>query len=285
MRVCEYGRALILCILVASCAPPPSSLVKLVPLPEKDDIVLGPENRSVSLREGGVTISVSGLDPQELAKYNVVLKPVRPEDFDTLFKAGYVNYAAGDNAELLSRYRLAQTYPRELRYDAFGRDLGADGWVVNPYLEKKDQILIFRISIDNKSAQKVELDPAQCVLVDDQRRQYAVLSKDEWHGFCPLIWSPNYAMVTYGRSYQLVNYFVPREVLIKDNIVEATLLQAKKIFPGVAMEGLVVFPLMPNEVQEIKLILPEITFYNENNEAVKKKDFAYRFKIVRPPSK
>jgi hypothetical protein len=270
---------------ILSCAPPPPPLVKIIPLPAKGDIVLGPENRSASLSAGGVTIKVAGLDPQELSKYSVVLKPIRPEDFDNLFKDGYVNYAAGDNAELLTQYRLGPTYPREFRYDAFGQATGNDGWEVNPYLDKKNELFVFRVVIDNKSGQKIDLDPSQSVMVDDQRRQYAVLSKDDWRGFSPLVWSPNFVLVTYGHSSQLVHYFMPRETALKDKIVDGTLLNVRKVFPGVTLEGLLVFPLLPPEVQEVKLVLPEVTFYNDNNEVVKKQDFVYRFKIVRSPTK
>lgn len=262
------------------CTPPPLPQIKIIPLPDKDNIVLGPENKSVSLSEQGLSINVSNLSPEDLNQYSVVLKPIRPEDFNVLFKNGYVNYAQGDNAELLLKYRLTQSYPRELRYSAFGTELANDGWEINPYLEKKNALLIFKVIIENKTAQKIEIEPAQSVVLDDQKKQYAPYTREDWQGFFPLVWAPQFVMITYGSALQLTHYFVPREVAIKNEIIDQTLLEVKKVYPGVTMEGLVVFPMVSKDVQEFRLILPEIKFYDQNNEVVKKKDFSYKFKIV-----
>jgi len=73
---------------------------------------------------------------------------------------------------------------------------------------------------------------------------------------------------------------MPRSEYLKRKVIDESYLDDKKIYPGVTVEGLLVFPMVEKGSAAFKVIFPDVAYYDSENTVVRKKDFQFEFTII-----
>lgn len=269
--------------LLLVCAQQPRRVMRIIPLTDNILTSLSAQQESGSLAHDGIEVSIVPLTRKSIETCRLVLKPILSKDIATLSHQGYVNYTDTENLEIIKAYKLAGRYPYSGRYDKFSNGVKNDGWQINPYLARAQSTLAFKIIIENRSTGKVMVQPSTCRIVDSRGKKYNVLRKDTWHGFAPLAYSSTQALITWGRAGGLTGYFIPYTALSKDTTTTKIVSHGIDIYPSITIEGVILFSMVEEDVREFSVVLPNVIFYNQENEIVRKRDFVYRFMVAEIP--
>ncbi|MFC1713873.1 hypothetical protein ACFL6S_09400 [Candidatus Poribacteria bacterium] len=184
---------------------------------------------------------------------------------------------------------------------------------INPYIYVNDwgtarpRYTVFDVTIKNNRESEVQIEPANAVVMDESGEQYDAIPYEafkERYGAYPRYeretiyrTSPGY----YGRPYSYrygrrrpwyyhYDYgyywrgspYYARRVYdpgyIKGAVLKGTMLRAVKLYPGGKRQGLMVFPLVAPDADNLKLIIPGITTYSEGKG--KRVEFQFHFEQI-----
>lgn len=184
---------------------------------------------------------------------------------------------------------------------------------INPYIEKsfwgkvKPLYTVFDITVHNRSRNKVVVDPIAQLITEDGD-QYASLPYEYFKDILGTVygqkvivyvpvryrwWYDPYWDVWYYRPYWRPwgyrypwrgwPYYYTRTVSYDElralrAVARETIFDGAKLFPGARRHGLVVFELLPEDVAEFKLVIPEVRVYRKRREKPERLDFQFHFR-------
>lgn len=279
---------LILALLLSACATTISQkkVVPLIPYADKR-FAPGEEGKSISLTEGGVTITVQFLEGDALTSLAAAVRPPNRLDFAPLLSGEYINYADEGVEDMVIAYNIYSRTPAAMLFNELGKSPFYYGWRVSPYFDEdmNPVFTAFSVTVENKRSDKIGLDPSIAIVIDDAGHQFNAYTYDE------AVWEAVYPKTVSGRlsplrgrlypppyPYQTPLYYGGGNYLIKSRILSATLLRDKRVYPGAKVKGVLVFPKIEPKVRKFRLIIPEVTYF-DGNKVVKKLDFEFDFWI------
>lgn len=129
----------------------------------------------------------------------------------------------------------------------------------------RSRFTVFHITIKNYSFPKVQVDPARFVLEAGNGREYYSLSLTQLETY----------LRAYARGYQGNEYARHRERLDQ---LRRTLLKKDAVFSGQEVEGYVVFPVLHPDVQQVRLLVEDVTLrFDYRDEPLETTDISYAF--------
>lgn len=235
--------------------------------------------KSISQLKDSVKIYVKLLSRDELQIMFSTGRTFDKKDFEKILKDEYINYAQGNNAELLSIYN-EYIHRREYGYyyDMWGNNL-TPKFTPSPFEDSfgKLKYLVFKVKIENLRTDKIWFKPGACVLLDDKRHQFRSLQIEDIIQYetvpYPMRYITPYTLV--DPFYAMYLLVTQRRAEISKVVLRNLMLRDEKIYPGVVREGILVFNRPPSEARKLALIIPEIVIYRNG-----KPDGEVEFKFI-----
>lgn len=205
--------------------------------------------------------------------YHYYVEPLQPVES----KSAAMN-VADDGSVIFTQDRL-EVRLKPMTDEELNRQFAADaqGGVksTNPYTfgdtefweGEKDRMrfTVFRLSVKNYSYPKVKIDPAKVVLRAANKREYWSLGLQQ--------------MDTYYRGYAIGyrgNEYARYQARM--DLLRRTLFKNEEVFSGQETEGFIVFPVLHNDVQQIKVVVHDLVLrFDFRNEPVETIDVGYEF--------
>ncbi len=181
----------------------------------------------------------------------------------------YINYAEDENLNLLILDNIYKHYPWSARYDPLGESSLASGVEYSPFVDEEGapKFTAFFVTVKNGRGDKIGLDVLDAILVDDQGEQYKAISADD-----PSILPRFYPWGPPIRSMAFAERRAAMRAVLRSKRFNAT-----RLFSGGKAQGILVFPKLPPDVEEAKVIITEVKVFDKN-EVVKVMDFEFPFR-------
>ena len=144
----------------------------------------------------------------------------------------------------------------------------------NPYLNReKIFYTVFKLKVENARQEKISIDIAKAVLLDGLGGQENALTSEYFKNVYPA------STLVQPRGFR---GFEPEVVYTEDhyryNAVEKTIFKNRELYPGVKMEGYLVFNTARREAGNLTVVVPGIKLLDgKNNEAGNTGDIRFRF--------
>ena len=225
-------------------------------------------------------LGCAGLIPAEL-KYQVDAQPILPEGRGNMYvdpedsTVVFSKEGALIKIQLLSDDELNRRFPRLY-----------DGRYVNPYsYPEKDvekgyippRFTVFEVRVINETYAKIEFDPAKTVLVTGEGEEFRYYDAGR-EGANPLGGNSfnKYYKIEWGRSGNELQLNLERMGLINKSVYH----RHRPIFKGDRRTGLLVYDSLPEDTQEIRLVVKEFVLsFDASGNPENTVDVEFRFAI------
>lgn len=177
-------------------------------------------------------------------------------DFAPILKDEYVNYAEGNNSDLLTLYNQYKNYQGDRIRDYWGNPLFPE-FILTPFDddEGRSTMTIIAVTVQNLRTEKIRVAPAAAVLIDDTGEQRAAISKDDLFADLEARWARTsltpFALSTPGFSRE---YF-----LRTSSQIQRAQFSGTAVFPGARASGLLFFQRFEGSVKHFTFIFPDVT--------------------------
>lgn len=204
-----------------------------------------------SIRFTAVLVSGREIEPNFLGVRRISYK-----DFAPILKDGYVNYADGNNSDLLTLYNRYKEYQADRIRDYWGNPLFPE-FILSPFADDDGHptMTIIAVTVQNLRSEKIRVAPFSAALIDDTGEQKMALSKDDLFVDLEARWAraslTPFALSTPGFSRE---YF-----LRTSSQVQRAQFSGTAVFAGARASGLLFFQKFESSVKHFTFIFPDVT--------------------------
>ena len=144
----------------------------------------------------------------------------------------------------------------------------------DPYIEEGPLLTAFAYKISNLNTTTIEFYPERSVLLDGLGNQYSALTYETFKTLYP---SDIYGQKSY--SFMFEKPFPRYLKRTSEKKVPKSLFKGGKIYPGVRVEGFIIFERISEGAKEVTVILPDIKICRDENCNNVKENISIRFKF------
>jgi len=217
--------------------------------------------QTLTVEKDSVRVTVSYIKPAGPASEQLAPRRLTKKDFEPILKDEYVNYAEGNNSDLLTLWNVYKEYQADQIRDYWGNRLFPD-FILGPLFDDNSNLrfTVFDVQIENLRTEKIRFNPFSSALVTDAKEQISALTKDDLKAELDHSWARfSLSPFALGSTAFSREYF-DRHVQTFQRMV----LASTHVFPGARVRGLVFFPSLRKEIKYFTFILPDVLVIREN---------------------
>jgi len=217
--------------------------------------------QNLTVEKDSIRVTVRYIGPHNMTEQQLAPKRLSKKDFEPILKDEYVNYAEGNNSDLLTLYNVYKEYQADQIRDYWGNPLFPE-FILSPLFDDNAEarFTIFDVQIENTRSEKIRLNPFACAIVTDAKEQVPALTKDDLKTELDHYWA-RFSLTPFAlNSTAFSREYFDRHIQTFQRMV----MSSTTVYPGAKVRGLVFFPRLDRGVKSFTFILPDVSMTREN---------------------